>query len=803
MRISVFSGARDNFPKVVDCTWEKLQDILGEHRYGYAEKLAVPAFSPAEYPQGATRATKNVSRLWLFVADVDHVDQPTAVETLRRVHAGRIAGIAYSTWSHGEDPWRFRVVNPLSRAVTPEEWPRFWSTMNAAYGGVCDPKCVDPARLYFGPYAPAGTEAKNFRHVFDGEPIDVDKVLSASRVVASPAATGLFTPQAPMALGVLSRDVLKKYAQQLSKRSNDYIAHQGEALLQVVNGDAFAEPGDRDNAIFRLASLLGERFTSYDAPSIAKHFAPSLALMAQQGADCPTVDDVLYKLERAQGEERARQQAALDAEEAKRTSRLREAWGNNCRASPYTPEEIASFGREIDKRWIIQRDRSFYLFFNGAYKGPYTESEMANIALVHLAPATTAGVELQVRDEDGKPFFKPTKQLVEEYGTVADSVVTSLSAPKTSYDEKERCIIEAPCQLRAITPKFHEDIDQWMRILCWNNPLYYENLKTWLAVVTRLDFICSALFLTGKKSVGKSMLAQGISRCWTTRGPTSLKSVFDTFNDALSGCPFTFADEHLPTDFRGYTKFEDLREHIAQTERAYKRKYLPTSKMLGATRTMIAAHTKAILRTPQTLDDDEIHAIIERFFHIATNPEAAVYLANLRPNTFERGWVYQDKIAEHVLWLRDNHQHQTQGRFYVHVPDEGLFRALSTQSGAKGGVCQWLVSYLLEPKRFHDSAYSNLYVRVKNGQLLANARGPSQTWDTYVGKNERCPIFGVLSRAIKELSVGERVKLNDRRGQRTNYRVIEMNNLLSWVEDNDFCEGEALLEALKTDTKES
>lgn len=797
MRLSVFDGARDNLPKAVECTWDFVTQLLGPHRYNFTEKLAVPAFSPASYQPGATRATRNVVDLSLFVADVDHVSHGVAVETLRRVHAASLASVAYSTWSHAGDPWRFRVVNPLSRPVTPQEWPQFWATMNAAYGGVCDPKCVDPARLYFGPYAPAGTEDKNFHHVFEGEHVDVDRVLFAAA-----SAGHLFAPQPPLVLGQLPRDSLERFAKQLRKHPSDYMAAQGNALLAVCAGESFADLGDRDNAIFRLACLLGERFTESEPYSIAEHFGASLSLMAIAASDCPTVDDVAYKLERAQAEARAKVTAVVEAEDLERTRRLREAWGNNCRATPYTSEEIENFGPNISKRWIVQRDRAFYLFFNGGYRGPYTDAEVTNAAVVHLAPASSAGVTLVAVGDNGKPQFKNLKILVEEYGTVAESAVVSLSAQRTTYDERERCVVEAKAPLRDVKPVFHDDIDRWMRVLCWHDPYYYENLKTWLAVVTRLDFICSALFLTGKKSVGKSMLAQGISRCWSTRGPTALKVALGDFNDQVASCPFTFADEQLPKDFRGYTKFEDLREYIQQTERAYTRKYLPNSKMLGATRTMIAAHTKAILKTPQTLGDDEIRATIDRFFHVPTNPEAATYLEQLRPTTFERGWVSEDKIAEHIMWLRDNHQHQSQGRFYVQCPDEALFRILSTQSGVKGAVCQWLVSYLLQPEQFHKSAYSNLYVRVKHGKLLANARGIASTWDTYIGKNERCPSHGVLARAISELSTGERLKYEDKKGVRTNYRVVEMNNLVSWVDDNDFCEPEVLLEALKVDTRE-
>lgn len=793
MRLSTFEGARDAVPKHVECAWEShVSSIFGPHKYNYTEKLSVPAFSPAEYPDGATRASRNVSRLWAFVADVDHVDRETALATLRRVHEAGLAAVAYSTWSHAGDPWRFRVVNPLTRPVTPVEWPAFWATMNRAYGGVCDPKCIDPARLYFGPYAPAGTEAENFRHVFDGAAIDVDRVLAAA--TSSP----LLAPQPPMALTKLTRDGLERYAKQLKRKPNDYLAQMGESLALVVRGDSFAEHGDRDDTIWKLACLLGERFLECDPRSIAIHFAPSLALMSRVAPDCPTVDVVEEKVSRKQEQVRRERAAKEQQDEDHKTKRTKEAWGN-CRSTPYTPEEIAAFG-DVRHKFVIQYDRAFYLFFNGGYRGPFTDATVLNAAAVHLAPASSAGVQIYTLTDSGKTVFKNIKQLVDEYGTVANSTVVDLCAQKTVYDESERRIIEATCPLRPITPKYHEGIDRWLYILCWADPKYYENLKTWLAVVTRLDFICSALFLTGKKSVGKSLLALGIARLWTLNGPTPLEVAFGTFNDALAYCPFTFADETLPKDFRGYTKNAELRLHIQALERGYKRKYLPNSKLIGAIRCMIAAHDKSILRTAEAMSNNEVAGSIERYFYIPTNPEAANFLANLRPTTHERGWVSEDKIAEHVLWLRDNHRHESQGRFYVHVPDEALFRALSTQSGVKGSLCQWLVSYLLNPNEFHKSAYSNLYVRVKDGRLLANVHGPMKLWDTYIGKNERCPPTGILGRALAELSHESRLKYEDQQGVRTNYYVVDLENLFSWAEDNGFAERERLEAALAVDT---
>lgn len=798
MKISVFDGARDNVPKGVECTWDLVQQILGPHRYDCPDKLSAPAFSPAEYPQGALRASENVLGLSLFVADVDHVTQDVALDVLGRVHRSGLTALAYSTWRHAEDPWRFRVVQPLSRPVTPAEWPGFWQRMNAAYGGVCDPKCVDPARLYFGPYAPAGTEERAFRHVFEGDVLDVEAVL---RAPLPPGAAVAPNTQEPLILVRLTRDAFERYAKQLKRKDNERLAEVGEQLLRVHRAEPFAEPGERDNTIFRLAHFLGERFVECDPRSVAEVFEPSLARMQQLSPDCPTADDVAYKIARRQEEVRAARAAEVIEEETDRARRIREAYKNG-RSHPYTSEELASFG-DVAKRWIIQVDRSYYFFFHGAYEGPYTEAAAYGGMARELSPASSAGVGLYLFTKEGQKF-KQLKTLVDEYGTAAKGIELDMTAQKTTYDEKRRMIIEAPCPHRAITPRYHEDIDRWLWILCGQRPLYYENLKTWLAIVTDLDKICAALFLTGRKSVGKSLLPLGISRIWNTNGTTSLEAAFATFNDALLNCPLTFADETLPKDFKGHTKNPELRRLIQATEHTINRKFLPVAKAKGSARVVVAAHDIRILRTLEEVSENEVSGIVERYYHIETDPEAAIYLANKSPTTHELGWVEQDKIAEHVLWLKYNHPHKSQGRFYINVPDEEVMRMLTTGSGTKSAVCQWLVSFLLEPNEFHKSAYSKLYVRVKSKRLLVNVRGMMSCWDIYVGKHEKCPQTNRLSQAISELSVPDlRPKFANKKGVPTNYRVIETQNLLSWAHATGFASYEQILAGLENDTPDA
>lgn len=872
MRLSRFKDARDNTPNHVEVTWNAFAEALSVHTScpvpGYSEqeldeaKKGLPCFCPAEFLDGAARAKGNVLRVWLFVADLDNLTEQSALTVCQGLKQANLAAAIYTSWKHAVKPWRLRVVQPLSRPVDAEDWPDFWDRMNGMFGGICDPKCKDASRIYFGPFIPVGTEGHNFCLTFLGNPVDVDAVIGAARTKQDPErarvirklgeawpedgrheahtalAGGLLLSgisdeeavdilcqvagtQDPnnedrlkresivrhtrewidqnkrvLSWGTLARhvgpdlallarsaleaapalalDQLKHLAKSLKKKRDFESSELGEALDKICEGEEYAQASNRSDITIRLAKLLAEKFEKFDPKSIAELFTPSFTKIGMHHSSCPTVEEVTLSIQQLQKQRRERR----NEQQSEQADRIKEAFGSD-RTNPYTPAEIQLFG-PIDKRWIIQHDRAFYLFFNGAYKGPYTEASVLNASARELSPAASAGVELYTINKDGERAFKQLKTLVDQYGSVAESIVLDLTAQTTTYHEKSRIIIEAPCPLRPLIPTYHPDVDHWLKLL---TGLQYENVKTWLAVATRLDLICAALFVVGEASVGKSMLGLGVSRLFGTNGPTSLESVFGNFNGAILNNPIIVADEHLPKDLRGNPMTAELRQLLQRRECNLTRKFLPDTKLLGTQRVIISAHDISILKSNEHLSNNEVYGTSERLLYVPCNPEAARFLASY--NTFAAGWVDGDKIAEHALWLRDNHPHQSQGRFYIRSNNEDVIRMLTTGSGTKAALCQYLVSFILNPGAFSNSAEGHL-MQIKKGELLVNAKGPSLYWETYLGKQERHPSLGILSEAVRELSTGRRTYLRNTHGVTTAYYVIELKNLYSWAHHNGF-----------------
>ena len=787
MKLSRFVGKWDEVPKPLDCSWAYFTENMSVHDYSYTDKFSCPAFSPCEYKPNTTRGSANVIALHQFVIDLDEVTEEQAMSVLLRVNELGLASLAYTTWSHAENPWRMRVAIPLSKPVPASAWPEFWQKANAYTLGLCDPQCKDPARLFFGPFAPAGTEDVNFTVVSEGVPLDVDSIF---------AVPALIVAETVEPTEKLSAKLFETFAKQMTRRTHPKQADLGQKLMLVCKGESFAESGNRDNVIFQLSCVLAERFLDFTAASIAEHFTLSLQLMATESAGCPTVADVAYKINRQQVQLRAEAQTAKQGLEDEYSLRIREAFKNG-RSDPYTEEELKAFG-PITHRWLLQKNKSVYLFFNGAYEGPYAESDAWNAARRSLAPARTAGIELFTVDEQGVVRPKPMKSIVDAHGTIAEKVILDLSAQKSYYDEKERAIVEAPCPIRKdLVPTFFPEIDEGLQIFAGAK---YPKLCRWLSALPRLEFPLPALFVTGRRAVGKSLIANGPARIWHKGPPTPLQDALGDFNEALARCPLTFADEKLPKDTQGRSRSADLRVHIQEQTRQYRRKFLPNSELRGCTRTIVAANNESILETKEKLNDEDLRALQERYFWIRVNPAAAEFLKTQDA----RSWVLEDKLARHCLWLYENYSDwESEGRFLLAPEDDDVFLSLMTRSGYTNMVCQWFTMFLLDPAKFTNDARSNLFVRVHQGKLLANVQGLVRCWDTYISNaSERCPPMGDLGMAMASLcDSSARPKLTDAKGERINYRVVDIRHLIVYAEQFGIADKEQILAALEKETE--
>lgn len=196
IRCSFFGGADDSDPGPWEGSWEQLVNVFRNSyaplrsRQGEDPKKSLPAISPASYPAGAQRGTRDADGVGLLCLDVDnstevpvephrfHLDrngnptrrlvthkiqvpnpvQPEAV--VAALQDARSAAYVYTTWSSKPEWVKFRVIIPLGEPVPVNLWSQAveWSMVHLSLGpfrhGMDEGATRRAAGLFFLPGAP-------------------------------------------------------------------------------------------------------------------------------------------------------------------------------------------------------------------------------------------------------------------------------------------------------------------------------------------------------------------------------------------------------------------------------------------------------------------------------------------------------------------------------------------------------------------------------------------------------------------------------------------------------------------------
>lgn len=165
---------RDTEGTAISTTWPALFDTWRDPpRYRGDMKHAGWSACICDPP---TRAAANVVAMSALVLDYDNGTTIDAAAGLWGEHYGAI----HTSRSHKPDAPRFRVVLPLARNVSPDEYPIVWrwaQQLATSAGQRIDPATKDVARFW---YAPGATDAYETRDL-TGTPLDPDPILSAHK----------------------------------------------------------------------------------------------------------------------------------------------------------------------------------------------------------------------------------------------------------------------------------------------------------------------------------------------------------------------------------------------------------------------------------------------------------------------------------------------------------------------------------------------------------------------------------------------------------------------------------------------
>ena len=153
--ITVFQSVRDNHADdVYEVPWPKLVDDFLEAAAEPCErKEKAWLFSPCAFSP-TRRAKKNILRAAMVVLDVDgtrNAERSTIAEATATLARNTLAGIVCTTASHTPDQNRFRVLIPLSAAVSGEAYTEAFHGLDALFGGVADTSKQGCESLFYFP----------------------------------------------------------------------------------------------------------------------------------------------------------------------------------------------------------------------------------------------------------------------------------------------------------------------------------------------------------------------------------------------------------------------------------------------------------------------------------------------------------------------------------------------------------------------------------------------------------------------------------------------------------------------------
>lgn len=201
--------------EVNETTWDAwLKYLAEEHADEFRGQFQHSGWSPVVFdpPQ---RANANVRKVLALVLDYDKHAQWDEVHSMWLSNYG----VMYTTKGHRDDAHRFRVVMPLNRPVTPEEYAKIWrwaAERSSFRGCPVDPQCKDPARFWYDPTRPIGTWRSQ---MLTGQPVDPEPILAL--------------PEAPPTLRIVEPPSTPR-SDEREKRARAYLAK----IPGAVAGDA-------------------------------------------------------------------------------------------------------------------------------------------------------------------------------------------------------------------------------------------------------------------------------------------------------------------------------------------------------------------------------------------------------------------------------------------------------------------------------------------------------------------------------------------------------------------------------------
>jgi len=156
-------------------TWDAVCRVLGKHKLAQSKEQC-GWFCGGSFKEGY-RNNDNLECRSLLTIDIDDCEM-SREEIVFELEMLGFALVAYSTWRSSAGAYRFRVVLPLSREITGDEYVavmRWFATLTDLK---IDESAFKPAQFMYMPSVSAELVGESFTLVLEGSEVDVDLPLS-------------------------------------------------------------------------------------------------------------------------------------------------------------------------------------------------------------------------------------------------------------------------------------------------------------------------------------------------------------------------------------------------------------------------------------------------------------------------------------------------------------------------------------------------------------------------------------------------------------------------------------------------
>jgi hypothetical protein len=174
----------------INVPWDQwLAFLAAEPADDFSGQMEHPGWSPVVYSP-PKRERSHIKHVLALVLDYDKNATWDRVLALWAAHYG----LLYTTKNHRDDAHRLRVVLPLSRPVTADEYDRLWlyaQRRSHAADLTPDGQAKDASRFWYDPTRPVGTWRSE---LLQGEPLDVEVVLAEPAQQPQPRLRVVTTP---------------------------------------------------------------------------------------------------------------------------------------------------------------------------------------------------------------------------------------------------------------------------------------------------------------------------------------------------------------------------------------------------------------------------------------------------------------------------------------------------------------------------------------------------------------------------------------------------------------------------------